>query len=55
MDLGIRDRVALVAASSKGIGRGCAEALAEEGARLVLCARGIDALEDTAQAIREAT
>jgi len=54
MDLGIADRVALVAASSKGIGRGCAEALAGEGARLVLCARGEEALEATAAAIREA-
>lgn len=55
MELGIRDRVALVAASSKGLGRGCAEMLAEEGARLVMCARGVDALEATAAAIREAT
>lgn len=55
MDLGIEDRVALVAASSKGLGRGCAEALAEEGVHLVLCARGIDALEDTAREIRQAT
>lgn len=54
MDLGIRDRVALVAASSKGLGRGCAEVLAEEGARLVMCARGVDALEDAAAAIRNA-
>lgn len=54
MDLGIRGRRALVCASSKGLGRGCAEALAAEGVDLVLNARGAEALEATAQAIREA-
>jgi 3-oxoacyl-[acyl-carrier protein] reductase len=54
MDLGIRGRVALVAASSKGLGRASAEALAAEGVSLVLCARGSDALAATAQAIRDA-
>ncbi|MGP1355532.1 SDR family oxidoreductase [Roseicyclus sp.] len=54
MDLGIRGRRALVCASSKGLGRGCAEALAAEGVDLVLNARGAEALEATAQAIRNA-
>lgn len=54
MDLGIRGRVALVAASSRGLGRATAEALAAEGADLVLCARGAEALEETAAAIRRA-
>ncbi|WP_308915904.1 SDR family oxidoreductase [Jannaschia sp. LMIT008] len=54
MDLGIRGKRALVCASSKGLGRGCAEALAAEGVDLILNARGADALEATAQAIRDA-
>ncbi|MHA6325628.1 SDR family oxidoreductase [Roseivivax sp. CAU 1753] len=54
MDLGIRGKRALVTASSKGLGRGCAEALAEAGVDLVLNARGADALDATADAIRAA-
>lgn len=53
MDLGIRGKRALVSASSKGLGRGCAEALAEAGCDLVMNARGAEALEETAQAIRD--
>jgi 3-oxoacyl-[acyl-carrier protein] reductase len=49
MDLGIRGKRALVCASSKGLGRGCAEALAEAGVDLVLNARGADALAATAR------
>ncbi|MEL6841405.1 MAG: SDR family oxidoreductase [Pseudomonadota bacterium] len=52
MDLGIKGKRALVCASSKGLGRGCAEALAEAGVDLVLNARGADALEATAAHIR---
>ena len=52
MDLGIKGKRALVCASSKGLGRGCAEALAAEGVELVLNARGAEALEATATAIR---
>jgi len=40
MDLGLKDRVALVAASSQGLGKACALELAREGARVVICARG---------------
>lgn len=54
MDLGIRGRRAIVCAASKGLGRGCAEALAAEGVDLVLNARGAEALEATAAAIRAA-
>ncbi len=53
MDLGIRGKRALVCASSKGLGRGCAEALAEAGVDLVMNARGAEALEETAQTIRD--
>lgn len=52
MDLGIKGKRALVCASSKGLGRGCAEALAEAGVHLVLNARGEEALEATAAHIR---
>ena len=51
MDLGIKGRRALVCASSKGLGRGCAEALAAEGVDLVLNARGREALQATADVI----
>ncbi|QQA41368.1 SDR family oxidoreductase [Pelagovum pacificum] len=52
MDYGIRGKRALVCASSKGLGRGCAFALAEAGVDLVLNARGAEALEATAEEIR---
>jgi 3-oxoacyl-[acyl-carrier protein] reductase len=54
MDLGISGKRALVCASSKGLGLGCAEALAEAGVELVMNARGADALEASADAIRQA-
>ena len=53
MDLGLRGKVALVAASSKGLGRAIAEELAAEGAHLVICARGREALEEAAESIRQ--
>ena len=52
MDLGIKGKWALVCAASKGLGRGCAEALADEGVHLVITARGREALEATAAALR---
>lgn len=52
MDLGIRGKRALVAAASKGLGRGCAMALAEAGVDLVINARGAEALMATAQELR---
>ncbi len=48
MDLGIRGRSALVFGGSKGLGRGCAQALAAEGVAVALVARGQEALERTA-------
>lgn len=53
MDLGLRGRVGLVAAASKGLGRAVAEELAAEGMSLALCARGDEALQATASSIRE--
>jgi 3-oxoacyl-[acyl-carrier protein] reductase len=52
MDLGISGKRALVCASSKGLGLGCAEALADAGVNLVMNARGSDALEAAAADIR---
>ncbi|WP_372609987.1 SDR family oxidoreductase [Aquicoccus sp.] len=51
MDLGISGKRAVVCASSKGLGRGCAEALAGAGVSLVLNARGAETLEATAEEI----
>ena len=55
MDLGIKGKTALVCAASKGLGKGCAMALANEGVNLVITARGKDALEATAEAIRKSS
>jgi 3-oxoacyl-[acyl-carrier protein] reductase len=55
MDLGLRGKSALVCASSKGLGRACAFALAREGVNVTLVARGAEALEATATEIRAAT
>ena len=52
MDLGISGKWAVISAGSKGLGRGCAEALAEAGVNLVIGARGKDALDAAADAIR---
>ncbi len=52
MDLGLKGKRALVTASSRGLGRGCAMALAEAGVDLVLNARGAEALAATAFEIR---
>lgn len=55
MDLGIAGKRALVCAASKGLGKGCAVALAQDGAELLILARGKEALEATAAEIRAAT
>lgn len=52
MDLGLKGKKAIVCASSKGLGRGCAEALAAAGVDLVMNARTASTLEETAEAIR---
>lgn len=53
MDLGLRNKVALVAAASRGLGRAVAEELAAEGASLVLCARDTKTITETAAAIAD--
>lgn len=55
MDLGIAGKVALVTAASKGLGRGCAEALAREGCRVAICARHGQEVARAATAIAAAT
>jgi 3-oxoacyl-[acyl-carrier protein] reductase len=52
MDLGIAGKWALVCAASKGLGKGCAQALAREGVNLVITARGDAALQATAAELR---
>ncbi|MBI3371617.1 MAG: SDR family oxidoreductase [Betaproteobacteria bacterium] len=52
MDLGIRGKSAIVCGASKGLGKGCAAALARDGANLVINSRGREALEATAEEIR---
>jgi 3-oxoacyl-[acyl-carrier protein] reductase len=54
MDLGLKGKVALVAAASKGLGRAVAEELAAEGATLVICARGDADLQATRAALETA-
>jgi 3-oxoacyl-[acyl-carrier protein] reductase len=55
VDLGLRGKVALVAAASQGLGRAAAFALAREGCKVAICARNARALEDAARTIRKET
>ncbi len=55
IDLGLKGRVAIVAAASKGLGRAVAEELASEGAHVAICARTARTLEDTAASIEKST
>ncbi|MFP5324606.1 MAG: SDR family oxidoreductase, partial [Gammaproteobacteria bacterium] len=55
MDLGIAGKWALVCGASKGLGLGCAQALAAEGAHVVIVARGAEALDAAAASIRAAS
>ncbi len=53
MDLGIKGKWALVGGASKGLGFGCAQSLAREGANVVIVARGAEALEAAAMELRK--
>ena len=55
MDLGLKDKKAIVCASSQGLGYACAVALAQEGAHVWINGRFADKLEDSAENIRTAT
>ena len=55
MDLGLKGRVAIVAAASRGLGRAVAEELAKEGCDVAICARTADALERAAEEIGKAS
>ena len=55
MDLGLRGKVALVAAASRGLGRAVAEELAAEGAALIICSRNAETISRTANEIAVAT
>ena len=55
MDLELKDKVAVIGGASKGLGRACAEVLAEEGARVAVCSRTRPELERAAQEIRDRT
>jgi len=55
MDLGLKGRVAIVAAASKGLGRSVAETLAREGAEVAICARSTANLKRAAESIHKAT
>jgi 3-oxoacyl-[acyl-carrier protein] reductase len=52
MDLGLQGKWALVCAASKGLGKGCAQALVREGVNVVITARGAEALEATSRELR---
>ena len=55
MDLGVKGRVAVIGGGSKGLGRACADSLAQEGANLAICSRNAQELEAAATEIRAAT
>ena len=55
MDLGLKDRVAIVAGASSGLGRAAAQRLAAEGARVAICSRNREGLEVAAREIAEST
>src|SRR5918996_2395658 len=55
MDLEIKDKVAIIGGASKGLGRACADVLAEEGAKITICSRTREDLEQAAAEIRDTT
>ena len=55
MDLGLKNKVAIIGGASKGLGRASAQVLAEEGAKITICSRTSADLEQAATEIREST
>ncbi len=55
LELGLKGKVAIITGGSEGLGRATAERFAKSGAKIALCARRPDVLEQTAQAIQKAT
>ena len=55
MDLELKDKVAIIGGASQGLGRACADVLAEEGAKITICSRNKESLEKAAKEIRDAT
>src|ERR1043166_1476879 len=55
MDMGLKGKVALVTAASKGMGKACAMGLAAEGARVAMCARNEGELKTAAEEVRAKT
>jgi 3-oxoacyl-[acyl-carrier protein] reductase len=53
MELGLKNKIAVVTASSKGLGKAVAEAMAQEGARLAICSRNDTRIKETAQDLSE--
>jgi 3-oxoacyl-[acyl-carrier protein] reductase len=54
MDLGIKEKVAMIAAASKGLGKACAISLSREGCKISICARNVEELERAAKEIAAA-
>ena len=55
MDLELKGKVAIIGGASQGLGKACADVLAEEGAKLVICSRTKETLDKTADEIRDST
>ena len=55
MDLELKDKVAIVGGASRGLGRACADVLAQEGVKVALCSRSQPDLDKAAKEIRDAT
>src|SRR5271157_817059 len=53
MDLGLKDKIAVITASSKGLGKAAAEALAREGARIAICSRDERAIRETGEYLKK--